>query len=154
MDRFEARSQYDRDGAERERDRYEPSRVVHLWGVEAVKIGQGCFSPVRPVRERCRFYKRQVFNNDDQPDPTAPGHRIYFTNCTARRSVGGAFLSLRDQAVYACDYRVPPDPESVAKHLDSFDRRRLAEEPHKHLIPMFGLGGDDLVRPDDEDGDG
>jgi hypothetical protein len=150
-DRFVARTRFDDNGTTRERKEFKPEEVVELWGVVAVKSGQDHWVPVRPIRERCAYYKRQVFNNDEQPDPTEPGHRIVFTNCTMRRSVGGAFLSLRDQAIYACDYRDPPDPQTVRFHLDAFDEKRLTEKAHTKLIPLFGLGGDDLVKGDEDD---
>lgn len=152
-DLFKPRSRFDAHGQEREPEEFPPDEVCKLWGVECVKLAQDMWLPVRPIRERCQYYKRQVFNNDEQPDPTEPGHRIVFTNCTIRRSVGGAFLSLRDQAIYACDYRDPPEPKSVRVHLDAFDEKRLAEKGHTKLVPLFGLGGDDLVKDDDEEDD-
>ncbi|MBW2672263.1 MAG: hypothetical protein JRD89_02455 [Deltaproteobacteria bacterium] len=48
-------------------------------------------------------------------------------------------MTLRDEAVYACDYRDPPDPASAEKHLDSRDRKRLASSEHLELIRPFNL---------------
>lgn len=98
--------------------------------------------PVRPIRERCKHYKRMCVANDDQPDPEAFLHYIRFRNCMMRRSVGGAFLSLRDEAVYACDYRDPPDEASVEKHLDGPDQKKLSDRPDLVKLPLFGLEGD------------
>ena len=96
---------------------------------------------VRPRRERCVHYKRQVFTNDEQPDDSQPGHRIVFRNCTVRRSVGGAYMSLRDEGIYACDYRDPPDPDAVKLYLDDPDARHLRAASHRELVPMFGMCG-------------
>jgi len=97
---------------------------------------------VRPIRERCRYYKRQVFSNDEEQDETKFGHRIIFRNCTMRKSVGGAFMSLRDEAVYACDYRSPAAPESVVRYLDEPDGRQLRSRAHLKMVALFGLGAE------------
>lgn len=96
------------------------------------------FIAVRPRRERCVFYKRQLFNTDGMA-PHEVGGKTRFDNCThpARRSLGGASMSLRGQCVYACDYRSPPDPESVALELDARDEKRLIAPAG--LVPLFGL---------------
>jgi len=156
---------YTRVGAERARMSFTPERVVTKWGHRFVELtaeewatvqqallddmppGKALnadleglpFVAVRPVRERCQFYKRQVFSNDDQPDAGSVGHYIIFRNCTERRSVGGAFMSLRDEAVHACDYRSPPHPESVEKHLDKKDRHRLLNATSVTRVPLFNL---------------
>jgi hypothetical protein len=99
--------------------------------------GSPPYMAVRPVRVRCEFYKRQVYANDDVADKGDFGHSIVFRNCTMRKSVGGAFLSLSNQAIYACDYRSPAHPESVQKHLDEKDKRRLAMVVEE--VPLFNL---------------
>jgi len=131
-------------GAPVDRRTFQPSVVKELWGQKFVCSDNGAIVPVRCRRERCKYYARQVYANDDEPDPKAHGHRVYFANCTMRRSVGGAFLSLRDQAIYACDYRDPPDMKTVEEHLDSFDRRRVADRPDKTMVPLFGLAGEEV----------
>lgn len=139
-------------GDANERLSFPKDRVVNRWGVnlvlltaeEAVAlegkahgVHEGAMLPVRPLRPQCGYYKRQVFSNDAQPDPLSPMHKIVFRNCTMRRSVGGAFMSLRDEAVYACDYRHPPDPGSVKLHLDEPDAKRLASRDHETLVQLF-----------------
>jgi hypothetical protein len=57
-----------------------------------------------------------------------------------RRSIGGAFLSVSDEAVYACDYRDPPDEHTEQKWLDGPDDKRL-ESGEPELVPMFGGEG-------------
>lgn len=135
---------------------FDPERVHSYFGISVVQLTKeeiffnGLKDPqpgepmslmiVRPVRPRCVHYKRQVISNDGVPDPNEPGHRIIFRNCMARRSVGGAFLSLRDEAVYACDYRDPPDVKSAERYMDAPDRERLKSELHKIKLPMFRGG--------------
>jgi len=150
----DVRERHDERGVERVRQEFAPDTVVKLWGATFVRTsafplppmegavplpGQSApgLKPVRARRERCKFYGRQILSNDDVPDPTDFGHRIVFRNCTARRSVGGAFMSLRDQCVYACDYRDPPDPASVERELDAPDRKRLTEVIEQ--VPLWNL---------------
>jgi hypothetical protein len=135
-----ARSEYDESGKLRAREVYEPAQVERMFGVLVAK-SRRALVPVRPVREACVHYKRQIMANDDAPNPEEFGHFIVFRNCTMRRSVGGAFMTLRDEAMYACDYREPPDPDSVEKHLDSRDRKALASKRHLELVRPFGLKG-------------
>lgn len=135
---FDVRDAFETDGQSRARRRFPKSEVVSRWGFSLVDAHDGTFVPVRPARERCKFYQRQVFANDDVPDPRDYGHQIIFRNCTARRSVGGAFMSLRDEAVYACDYRTPHDPASIERYLDGPDRARLTAKIEQ--VPLFGLG--------------
>lgn len=124
-------------GVEQDRAVFEPSTVLPIQGRLYARRKDGTVIPVRPIRERCKYYQRQVFSNDAVPDPKAPGHKIVFRNCTIRRSVGGAYMSLRDEAVYACDYRSPPDPKSVERHIDGPDRHRLTNPDHHRRLPFF-----------------
>lgn len=145
---------YDSKGEPRVRLRFSPDRIVKRWGRDAVELtieeittadlgerGSRPYSKilfVQPRRPRCEYYKRQVFSNDGQPDPNEPGHKIVFRNCTIRRSVGGAFMSIRDEAVFACDYRSPPDPDSIVQHLDKSDAERLRGDAHLKRLPIYG----------------
>ena len=138
------RQRYDDDGKEQERKTYADA-PLRLWGELFEKEPEtGLLIAVRPVRERCRYFKRQLLGNDEQKDTTKIGGKLGFKNCERRRSVGGAFLSLANEAVFACDYRDPPDPASVEQWLDAHDRKILEEEPHKVLVPIFGLEGTDV----------
>lgn len=138
--RVGARSQFDSEtGKYVERRSFEPDEVLQRFGV-LVAERDGETLAVRMKRERCKHFKRQVMANDDVPSPKEPGHLLRFYNCTIRKSVGGAFMTLRDEAVYACDYRSPGDPSTVEKYLDSFDRRRLNGKLHLELIRPFNLG--------------
>jgi hypothetical protein len=124
-----------------ERRVFEPAAVEMRWGVLFVRDGDGeNVVPVRPRRERCKHFLRQVMANDDAPNPKEFGHFLRFYNCGARKSVGGALMTLRDEAVYACDYREPQDPTTTKKYLDDFDKDRLDSKRHLELIVPFNLG--------------
>jgi hypothetical protein len=135
------------DGSSRasSRDKLRPGR--HLTATRGEALGSRrrsarwdpLFYLVRPLREQCIHYRSQVFANDDEPDVTRPGHRIVFSNCMVRRSVGGAMMSLRDEAVYACEHRHPPDPESVRRHITDWNKERLAAARHLVRVDMFNL---------------
>jgi hypothetical protein len=146
-----ARSRYDENGAERERKSFDAEKEAprKLWGELFVVEDDTWVVPVRPVRERCRYYKRQLLSNED----VAPGQKTYNkigkVNCTMRRSVGGAFLSLSDEAVYACDYRDPPEPESVERYFDSRAREKLKTRPDLTRVPVMGLPGESVRVKDD-----
>jgi len=134
-------SRYKPDGTERVRRTFKPEEVKRLWGVTVVPGAPGCWLPVRPKRERCSHYCRQVFSNDSQPDPARDGHQIVFRVCKARRSNGGAFMSLSNEAVYACDFRDPPDNSSTMLQ-DKKDRTKLVDRPDLLKLPLFNMPGD------------
>lgn len=137
------RRRYDDDGTERQRESFEPQAVEQRFGESFVCTHAG-WVPVRPIRERCRHYKRVVMGNDDQPDAKSPGHRIIFRLCSIRRSNGGAFMSLRDEAVYGCDFRDPIDPASTKQYLDDPDEKTIREKLHRVLVRAWGQPGEDL----------
>lgn len=134
-------SKYDPEGVERVRRTFKPEEVERRWGVFVVQGAPGCWLPVRPKRERCEHYCRQVFSNDSQPDPALEGHQIVFRFCKARRSNGGAFMSLSNEAVYACDVRKPPDDFSTSLQ-DKKDRKKLVDRPDLLKLPLFNMPGD------------
>jgi hypothetical protein len=53
-------------------------------------------------------------------------------------------MKLNDEAVYACDYRDPPEPASVDEHIDQFDRRKLATRPDLTHVPFLDKGGEEI----------
>lgn len=136
--RVTAVSRFDLDGKPRERREFAPDRVLDQFGVKVVDV-DGDLVPVRMRRERCKHFMRQVMANDDQPIPGEFGHFLRFYNCAARRSVGGALMTLRDEAMYACDYRDPVDPVTAERYLDSFDRERLGSKRHLEMVRPFAL---------------
>lgn len=135
----EARSAFDGNGTPRDRHEFEREKVERAFGVDFVRLSTGYVVPVRMRRERCKHWKRQIMANDDVPNPEEFGHFLRFYNCLARRSVGGANMTLRDEAVYACDYRDPVDIKSTEQYLDSSDRERLDSKRHLELIRPFAL---------------
>lgn len=147
--RIRIQSKYDGDGRLRERRVFPEEEVESRWGMlfrrepSSAACDAPLFIPVRPRRERCRHYRRQVFSNDSQPDPSMPGHQIVFRVCTARRSNGGAYMSISNEGIYACDFRDPPDLESRS-HQDEKDKRKLRERPDKVHLPLFGGPGDEV----------
>jgi hypothetical protein len=132
----EGRFQFTPDGEEQMREVFAPENTVEHWGMRFGLRDDGTLVHVRPKRERCKYYKRQIFANDANEADT-PGSKIVYRNCMIRKSVGGAFMSLRDEAVFACDYRDPSDRESTEKHLDAPDREHLRSDAHKKKLPLF-----------------
>jgi hypothetical protein len=137
------RSRWDDLGVEKERRVFPSEAVVRYAGFDLVYVEGGQRILVRPLRERCRHYKRQAFSNDSQPNPRAPLHQLLFRVCTARRSNGGAYMSLRDEAIYACDFRDPPDLTAIAEQ-DAKDKKKLLSRPDLVKYQLFGLAGDDI----------
>ena len=135
---IKSRSRFDSDGLPVARREFDPQTVETRFGRSFAVVGDERVA-VRMRRERCKHFLRQVMANDDQPNPKEPGHLLRFLNCSARKSVGGALMTLRDEAVYACDYRTPNDPETTEKYLDSFDRERLNSKRHLEMISPFNL---------------
>ena len=150
------RSKYDEDtGRQRVRKTFLKGDVVNFFGMDFGHTDSGTIVPVRPRRPKCVHYKRQLFNVDGM-DCEKPGSKHQFANCTARRSNGCAYMSLNQQAVFACDYRDPPDDASCAKYMDSFDQKRLRDKAHLTIIPMLGFSGDEIRLEDkgeDDDDD-
>lgn len=131
------RSRFDEAGEPISPRVFEPSKVVLKWGAQFVQTSEGLLR-VAPKRIRCDHYKRMVFANDDTAfKPGEFGHQVLYRNCSARKSVGGAMMSVKDEAVYACDHRMPPDPETVRRYLDEPDRKRSDYKPE--MVPLFNL---------------
>jgi hypothetical protein len=86
---------------------------------------------VEPKRQPCSHYVRQMTQADMNPEI-----RFISRLCSARRDRQGAFMSVRDTAVYACDMRNPPDVEST-KLLDDFDQKKIQEGKNRDFLPMF-----------------
>jgi len=143
------RSAYDDEGAPVPLLQFHPDRVKRLYGSTFVELttedaelfykntlGNKAKSGVnllrvRPRRPRCEHFQQQLFNIDGVADM-----RIMFTNCSAKRSVGGAMMSLRDQAVFACTLRTPRDPVSE-KLIEEFDAKRLNANVER--VPLVNI---------------
>lgn len=138
------RGRFDDEGKERERRRFKPEQVVERWGRKVVQV-VGRWLLVRPARVRCRHYQRQLFNLDGSPEghnPFEEGGKIQFKYCTAVRSLGGAFMDLSGQAVYACDLRDPPHEPTVKRFLDAHDDEVLKSKRHLKMVGAFGMTAD------------
>lgn len=76
---------------------------------------------VTPIRQQCVHYKRVMTDFEGQAEITSVER-----SCSAQRTEGGEYVSLRDTRVYACEHRAPRDFVSE-KRLREFDARRIAE---------------------------
>lgn len=88
---------------------------------------------VKPKREPCVHYVRQKLQSDLNPQI-----KIVSRLCSARRDRQGAFMSVRDRAVYACDMREPKDWKSV-EELDAFDREKISQGRQREFFSLFNL---------------
>lgn len=99
-----AQERFSDKGAEYPREVFPPARVEVKWGLWMVG---NVF--VRPVRMRCKHFFRQLDLDKDivsaGVSPVEPMHSY----CKALRSVAGAYYSLTDEAVTACEERSPVD---------------------------------------------
>lgn len=82
-----------------------------IGGVPCVKV--------KPVRPQCVYYKRTMTDFEGQEAITQV-ERV----CTAQRTEGGEYISLRDTRVHACEHRSPRDLVSEQR-LRRFDAARL-----------------------------
>jgi hypothetical protein len=89
---------------------------------------------VEPIRPPCRHYIRQKSHADFDPQ-----FKAIFRLCAARRTTEGAFMSVRDRGIWACDMREPRDLETE-KQLDEFDEQKMREGTQREYVPMFGTG--------------
>lgn len=138
---LDMRSRYDDEGVEMTRRTFPKKDVIVRWGIAFVKSEEERLVFVRPLREQCIHYKRQLWPIEGQTSMKA-----VFRNCIhpARRSIGGAALSLRDEAIYGCDYREPYDA-AVNAAMDAADQHKLDTQPHRTRLPMWGTTGDKIV---------
>ena len=129
---------YKSDGSERIRRSFSAEKTVVRFGFRFGVLEDGRLLLVRPKRERCIHYKRQIVLIDgEDPNPEVKGNKKVYRNCMARRSVGGAYLAIGDEAIFACDYRDPPEPASIETFLDGPDRAHLRSDAHTIHLPLF-----------------
>jgi len=74
------------------------------------------------LRPKCEHYVRQLIPWKDDPD-----HMFCRRTCTAMKNEEGEYISLNDQAIYACELRTPRDPSSE-EALDVFDAKIMAKQ--------------------------
>lgn len=95
------------------------------------------WAEVMPIRPPCAHYARQL----SQFDLNAQA-QVMLRVCAARRTTEGAFMSLRDRAMWACELRMPADAASN-ESLDAFDEKKMQQGKSRELFPIFqdsGLG--------------
>lgn len=85
---------------------------------------------VRPHREPCEHYARQMIQSDLNPEL-----KMVSRICLAR-SQQGSIMSVRDRAVYACDMRKPQALVSF-RVLDEFDARKIQEGKNRQHYSLF-----------------
>jgi hypothetical protein len=109
---------------------YDKALVEHRAG--AYRLLSDPSIHVVPKRLPCVHYVRQMVQFEHNPEV-----KMISRLCSARRDRQGAFMSVRDRAVWACDMRNPPDPEST-KLLDDFDNKKLKEGRERTFDSIFG----------------
>lgn len=109
---------------------YDKALVEHRAG--AYRLLSDASIHVTPKRLPCVHYVRQMVQFEHNPEV-----KMISRLCSARRDRQGAFMSVRDRAVWACDMRSPPDPEST-RLLDEFDEKKLKEGRERTFDSIFG----------------
>lgn len=91
---------------------------------------------VRPVRPACDFYRR--LQQNPSKDSTA---QMTTRFCTQIRSNGGSYMSLRDEAIYACELRSPRDrtTERLIGEADLKRVKRAEEGTANELLDDDGI---------------
>lgn len=135
------RSRFDAEGVPVVRMRFEPKSVVERFGFKWARLDSAdtpadkaqptTMVAVRPIREACSRYKRQLAGADD-----LAGVTTIWRYCEALRTVGGAYLQVNDEAIYACELREPRDPSTEAS-IRAFDERKMRQGKERVYLPMF-----------------
>lgn len=128
------RSRYDENGIERNPRVFKPDQVSKKFGISVVKSLKEDVV-VAPKRPRCEHLVRQLTIATDI-DAGGLEVRPMFTYCKAFKSVSGAFLSLMDQAVCACEMRKPRDLVTE-KMIVSRIKRKIEEGEKREAVPAM-----------------
>ena len=83
---------------------------------------------VEPIRPQCQYLVRQMVDFQD-----AAENQFLERLCTARRDSESFFLSVRDQQVHACEFRLPRDARSVVR-LDRFDDAKMKQGAERYAV--------------------
>lgn len=105
---------------------------VHKVGVSEVQTSEQDPIEVQPIRPRCAHYVRQMGQGS-----LNSAMKEHYRLCSARRTTEGAFMSVRNQALWACTMRSPRDPDSEEK-LEDFDEKKIAEGAQREYYSIFG----------------
>jgi hypothetical protein len=85
---------------------------------------------VEPIRPPCTHYVRQASQLENNP-----AHKAFYRLCAARRTTEGAFMSVGNRGMYACDMRTPRDGVSQ-KILDDFDTQKIQQGKQRVFLPI------------------
>jgi hypothetical protein len=85
---------------------------------------------VEPIRPTCEHYVRQASQLENNPQ-----HKAFYRLCAARRTTEGAFMSVGNRGMYACDMRLPRDMASE-KLLDDFDTKKVQQGKRRVYLPI------------------
>ena len=100
------------------------------YGVQAPPYSDEWFT-VEPLRPPCVHYVRQKVSL-----PENALHKMYARLCAARRTTEGAFMSVRDQGIWACDMREPRDTTTELQ-LEEFDAKKIQEGAQRTHLNVF-----------------
>jgi len=132
------RSRFDKDGVECTRRSFSIDQTVVKWGTRwAVGAAGAILCPVRPVRPKCIHYSRFALIDatiDNAGKPATPMMRF----CGAYKSVGGARMSLTDEAIVACESRMPPDPRGI-EMLELKDEAKKQQGRERQGVPLVEI---------------
>lgn len=90
---------------------------------------------VEPIRPPCRHYVRQMVSFEFNAD-----HDSIKRLCAARRTTEGAFMTVKDTKVTACDMREPKHIESE-QLLDDFDDKKVKQGQERVFASIFSTEG-------------
>lgn len=88
---------------------------------------------VEPIRPQCKHYVRQVGQMSENPTS-----KLHYRLCAARRSIEGAFMSVRDTGFWACTLREPRDLISEEKYIEQFDELKVKQGENRVKFSIFG----------------
>lgn len=91
----------------------------------------GIKSKVEPIRPPCKHYVRQMVSFEFNAD-----HDSIKRLCAARRTTEGAFMTVKDTKVSACDMREPKHIESE-KLIDEFDDKKMKQGQERTFTSIF-----------------
>jgi hypothetical protein len=86
---------------------------------------------VEPIRPPCKHYVRQMVSFEFNAD-----HDSIKRLCSARRTTEGAFMTVKDTKVSACDMREPRHVDSE-KLLDEFDEKKVKQGQDRTFSSIF-----------------
>jgi hypothetical protein len=115
---------------------YEPDQVVQMpnggWILRAPEGSPWVW--VEPIRPRCSHYVEQLTQFELNPE-----NSVLLRLCSGRRTIGGAFMSVSDLAMWACSMRTPRDLISEER-LTRFNKQKIEQGESRVGESIFGKG--------------